>query len=138
MSGQSLRNVILGVVVGALGSVVLFGIVRGRSNDERRPVIAGQQVPERRFRLDFSKRYDLIVGQRFHEEVTRTIEGVRILGFTSLREDEAETKGVKDAQTSNDYFDHWIVGELRDGRLTYVPPGTILSVQESAQEAPFK
>ncbi len=130
MNRQSVAHVILGVAIGMVGSMLVCGYVR-RSGHERRPIIAGQQVPERRFRLDFSKRYDLILGQRF-EEGTRTIEDVRILGFTSPRGPGTQAGGTGDS--SYDYFDHWIVGDLPDGRLTYIPAGSILATEESVRK----
>ena len=132
MNRQSVTHVILGVAIGMLGSMLVCGYAR-RSGHERRPTIAGQQVPEGRFRLDFSKRYDLILGQRF-EEGTRTMEGVRILGFTSPRGPGTQAEGGGNGTSSYDYFDHWIVGDLPDGRLTYIPAGSILAIEESVRK----
>ena len=95
------------------------------------PALAGQTVPVQPYKIDFTKRYDLIctgVGSGPSGSGSLQYRNCRILGFTG-----AGGKG-EEAQSSRYYtdtFDKWIVLELPDKRHAFLPPNAIAAFEEA-------
>jgi hypothetical protein len=83
------------------------------------PRIAGQQVPAQTYQIDFSKRYNLILeSQRDSANYANCL----IKGFTNKKHLSPRGYG---------YFDRWLVVELADGRLVYLPNHRIEVIEEA-------
>jgi hypothetical protein len=89
------------------------------------PKVAGVRVPANTYEIDFSKRYNLTLDSRY-DSATHTYTDCLIKGFT---------QGKKESESSSssryEYFDTWLVVELSDGRMVYIPPHNIIMIEES-------
>ena len=115
-----------GLIVGALGALLAIGALYWFSarGTPQAPAVAGQRVPDQRFQLDFSKRYNLVVDS--NQGLRTAYEGARILGFTWPASESAQSGGSK-----YNFFDQWLAIELSDGRLAFLPPHAIRAIEES-------
>jgi len=85
------------------------------------PKVAGQQVPPQKYQIDFSKRYNLKLASHYG---SATYDNCLVKGFTLAKEDSSRGIG---------YFAKWVVVELPDERLVYLPPGSIEVIEEAQQ-----
>jgi hypothetical protein len=107
----------------------------------RPPELGGQQVPEKVYEIHFDQKYDLYCSL-FHEAPT-TYRSCKILGFTGRGGESvsagraagssgfAFSSGSGSASSYAQYFDHWLVLELPDGRLAYIPPNAVKYIEEA-------
>lgn len=121
MKGRDFGFLLLGGIVAFILSMGLLAAVRpGR---DRVPEVAGQQIPKTVHRIDFSKRYDLVVRGWGSERLV--YRNCRIIGVTG--------NGDSSGGSRSDYgWDKWIVLELEDQRLAYIPPNSIFSIEQAA------
>jgi hypothetical protein len=110
----------------------------------RPPELGGQQVPAKAYQIRFDRKYDLFCS--FYQEEPTTYRNCKILGFTGR--DEEESAGTGRASGSSgfvfssassqyrEYFDHWLVLELADGRLAYIPPSAVKYIEEASPAGP--
>lgn len=119
---------------GAAAGALLFGNGSSRRGDDRRPEEAEQPLLDMKLVIDFDKRYDLTcepLGKEGKEP--RVIPRCKIRGFTGTKD---RPKGSYSYGYSSGeprgLFDGWLVLELEDGRLAYVPPGSVRLIEESA------
>jgi hypothetical protein len=123
VKARGLGFFVLGGFVAFVLAVYLY--LSSASRGERQPVVAGQQVPQTVHTIDFAKRYDLVIrgygGEGF------VYRNCRIVGFTG---------GRQEASGSDSYqgWNRWIVLELADGRLAYIPPSNVFSIEQTAQQ----
>lgn len=125
---KSLQTFIGGGIVGfffAIFIVIFFEIFIGfftPSRPERPspPKIAGHKVPAKKYEVDFSKRYDLILNS---DSGRQRYDNCLIKGFTY------EKKGASRGGYS--YFETWLVIELPDERLAYLPPRNVDVIEEA-------
>jgi hypothetical protein len=83
------------------------------------PRIAGIKVPEKMYEIDFSKRYNLTLDLR---SGLNTYSDCLIKGFT---------KSKTESFSRYEYFNAWLVVELPDGRIVYLPPRDVTMIEES-------
>jgi hypothetical protein len=83
------------------------------------PRIAGIKVPEKTYEIDFSKRYNLTLDLR---SGPNTYSDCLIKGFT---------KSQPESFSRYEYFNAWLVVELPDGRIVYLPPHDVTMIEES-------
>jgi len=105
------------VVAAVIATVVLVNVLKPAGVVP--PGIAGQQVPAEVRAIDFDKRLD--VHCSFREQVgpaneSTVFRNCRVVGFTG-----ADTPGGK----FSGYFDRWLVLELSDGRMAYIPTNSL-------------
>ena len=127
MKARDLGFFVLGGFVAFVLAVILY--VSSTSRGEQPPVIAGQQVPQTIHKIDFSKRYDLII--RGYAGENLVYRNCRIVGLTGDRQ-------LSSGSDSYQGWDRWIVLELADGRLAYIPPSNVFSIEQTAQQGPAK
>jgi hypothetical protein len=123
--GKSFWIFVAGVVVGAsalafLISVLdLFLVLHPKAPTP--PRIAGHKVPAEQYDIDFSKRYDLILDS---DHGRRTYSNCLIKGFTYEK---------REGSRGYSYFDTWLVLELPDKRLVYLPPRSVDIIEQAKQ-----
>lgn len=105
--------------------IVLTTLLSGCASYDRPPALAGQPVPNQNVVLDFTKRYDVTCRDG---QTTRAYTDCRILGYTG------ET--VRDAYGSDSkgyypQFGRWLALELADGRRVFLPPGSVIFLEEA-------
>ena len=116
------------------------------------PSIAGQSVPDKRFQLDFSKRYDILISFSYSgsfsnsdESFTQWLRSCKILGFTGEAPEEilSANAGFLSLQASSNhlyakgggrFFSGWLGLEYADGRRAFIPPGIVKIIEESAMQ----
>lgn len=108
------------------------------------PELGGQRVPARVHEIRFDREYDLYCS--FYREEPTIYRGCKILGFTGSGEEESGSgrvsggggfslsSGSGSASYDREYFDHWLVLELADGRLAYIPPNAVKYIEQAAPE----
>jgi hypothetical protein len=82
------------------------------------PAVAGQQAPAQVQDIDFTLRYD--VHCSFADREATVFRGCKVVGFTG-----PDSQPGKFSGSSVGYFDRWLVLELNDGRLAYIPPNSL-------------
>ena len=127
MKPRDLGFFVLGGFVAFVLAITLY--VSATSRGERPPVVAGQQLPQTIHKIDFSKRYDLVI--RGYAGDNLVYRNCRIVGMTG---DHQLSSGSDSYQT----WDRWIVLELADGRLAYVPPNNVFIIEQAAQQGRVK
>ncbi|MBN1392880.1 MAG: hypothetical protein JW947_08775 [Sedimentisphaerales bacterium] len=117
-----------GIVIGAIIGFYFFVFARFllffTPRKPSPPKIAGVKVPSKTYEIDFSKRYNLTLDSQ-HSSVTFT--NCLIKGFTQGKPQSSPSR--------YDYFDTWLVVELSDGRVIYLPPRNVVMIEESKQTA---
>jgi len=115
------------------GAVVVASIALSKRPQPAKvqpPEIGGQAAPAAVREIDFGKRYDAHCSFFGNEETV--FRGCRVVGFTGRdMPGEAGTSSFP-YSSGHQFFDRWLVLELSDGRLAYVPP-TALKYLESAK-----
>lgn len=108
----------------------------------RPPELGGQQVPARVYEIRFDQKYDLFCS--FYQEEPTIYRNCKILGFTGRGEEPgssgrasgsggfAFSSGSGSGSYRTEYFDHWLVLELADGRLAYVPPNAVRYIEQAS------
>src|SRR5207237_1388773 len=99
----------------------------GNPQKRNEPVeLAGEKAPAKFYEIDFNKRYDLITQGYRGERLTYT--NCKILGSTRP----AEPKQSSGLSSYSEYFEKWLVIELPDGRLAYLPADHIDMIEETS------
>ena len=113
------------------GFIWSFGKLFTPPNEPVAPALAGQTVPAQLYKIDFTKRYDLIcsgVGTSSSGNGTLVYHNCRILGFTGVSGKNAQPEY---SSYNTDTFDKWVVLELPDKRHAFVPPNAIAAFEEA-------
>jgi hypothetical protein len=85
------------------------------------PKIAGHKVPSEQYDIDFSKPYDLILDA---DHGRCRYSNCFIKGFTYEK---------REGSRGYSYFDTWLVLELPDKRLVYLPPRSVDIIEQAKQ-----
>jgi hypothetical protein len=108
----------------------------------RPPELGGQQVPAKVYEIRFDQKYDLFCS--FYREEPTIYRNCKILGFTGRGEESGGSSrasgsagfvfssGSGSASNYREYFDHWLVLELADGRLAYIPPDAVKYIEQAS------
>ncbi|MGP0062915.1 MAG: hypothetical protein ACLQGP_04835 [Isosphaeraceae bacterium] len=136
------------ILVGLLVLLLAIGVLmrwRGsRAAGPRPPELGGQRVPDAVFDIRFDRQYDLFCS--FFGDEPTVYRNCKILGFTG-REEPSEGVGTSgfgvfsgpsgsgSAYSYREFFDHWLVLKLEDGRLAYVPPGSVKYIEEASPKS---
>jgi hypothetical protein len=128
-----------------MGIVFMSAIASPMSKaDPAPPKLGGQPVPAKRYDIQFDQKYDLHCS--FYGGDQTTYGNCRILGFVGAREESAKARQnadssglafssfISSASYYTEYFDRWIVLELTDSRLAYIPPSAIKYIEQSSSE----
>jgi hypothetical protein len=120
MNKRNIAFLIAGIVVGML----LLGLKGFIPEKEKKPEIAGQEVPATNFVIDFNKRYNLIYSEN---QEGKAFQNIKIIGYTGTKVKESS------GSFSDDYsfFNHWLVIERIDGRKVFVPTSGISYMEEA-------
>ena len=122
------RVFLVGLISGGWLAFCLVALSKiGGCGADRPPTIAGQAVPEQRYQVDFSKRYDLIVDSYRSE---RVIENCLIKGLTEKAD--SDSSGGLSRISKYRCFDEWLVVELLDKRLAYLPQRSVRIIEETS------
>jgi hypothetical protein len=133
-----------GVLGGLLLSLLFYYAVPSQTAPAgpRPPELGGQQVPAKVYEIRFDQKYDLFCS--FYREEPTIYRNCRILGFTGRGEESAGSgrssasvgfafsSSSGSASDSREFFDHWLVLELADGRLAYVPPSAVRYIEQAS------
>lgn len=98
------------------------------------PELGGQQVPAKRFEIRFDQKYDVFCA--FDSNDQMTFRDCKILGFTGGDQDEFQGSGLSGSKWSSyapRHFDQWLVLELADARLAYIPPNAVRYIEEASK-----
>jgi hypothetical protein len=139
-------SLILGSGVLGLLLLVVFLIYGAASRTApqapRPPELGGQQVPAQVYEIRFDRKNDLFCS--FYGEEPTTYRNCRILGFTGRGEETSRTGRASGSggfssfsgsvSYATEYFDHWLVLRLADGRLAYIPPNAVKYIEEAAPQ----
>lgn len=106
--------------VGFLCGLITFCTISKGKGSPHLPQLAGQNVPDKFFNIDFTKRYNLLV--QSYDGPSYRYENIQLLGFTG----KIEAGGFKGG-----YFDHWLVLQYADGHLAYIPDRSVRAIEES-------
>jgi len=107
-----------------LFTCILFLLPSCMQQEPFRPQVAGQNIPDKCFTIDFNKRYNITYsGDR---ETLYTLKNCKILGYTGG--ETYEPKGGFSKVSS--HFNEWIVVEYFDGRKAYFPIRSITFLEE--------
>jgi hypothetical protein len=121
MNLRTILAFLLGGFCGFVGWMILMaGFSCGRA---QLPLVAGQEVPEENFVLDFRKPYHIRVSE--YGGGSYTVDG-RIVGFTGKT-----VQSASGPKRSYDYFERWLAVELSDGRRAFIPPNSIRMIEEA-------
>lgn len=110
----------------------------------RPPELGGQQVPARVYEIRFDQKYDLFCS--FYQEEPTIYRNCKILGFTGRGDGSAGSgrdagvggfvlssgSGSGSSSYDREFFDHWLVLELPDGRMAYIPPNAVRYIEQAA------
>jgi hypothetical protein len=106
-------------------------------SEPRPPELGGQQVPAKVYEIQFDQKYDVFCS--FFREEPTIYRGCKILGFTGRGEEAARAGrgsgsggfvfSSASGSYSSQYFDHWLVLELADRRLAYIPPNAVKYIE---------
>jgi hypothetical protein len=118
--GRILLFVALAVVI--LGGGAIWLALQPRQTQP--PAIGGQQAPSQVRQIDFTLRYD--VHCTFADREATVFRGCKVVGFTG-----PDAPAGKFGGSSFGYFDRWLVLELSDGRLAYIPPTSLKYMETS-------
>ncbi len=116
-------------ILGAFAAMLLFFSMRvflWNAGDTRAPAVAGQQVPQTYFQVDFSKRYNIGISGTY-ERSARSYENAKILGYTGPKRSE----DVGGMSSKYAYFDDWLVIELSDGRRAFFASRSVSYLEEA-------
>jgi hypothetical protein len=146
MSRRSALILSGGILTGLFIGVVFMSAIASQTRQAAPPPpkLGGQQVPAKRYQIQFEQKYDLYCS--FYGGDQTTYRNCRILGFIGPVEDSAKAR--QDAGSSGlglssvisspsyytEYFDRWLVLELEDGRLAYIPPTAIKYIEQSSSK----
>ena len=108
------------------GLFLLMGKWLAPPKEPAAPALAGQTVPAQLFKIDFTKRYDLICSGSGNGALV--YRNCRILGFTGGGVQAARPQYYSD---DTDTFDKWVVLELPDLRHAFLPPSQIEAFEEA-------
>jgi hypothetical protein len=128
----------VGILAGLLLVLLIYAVIsQPTPAGPRPPELGGQQVPSKVFEIQFDQKYDVFCS--FFREEPTTYRGCKILGFTGRGEESARpglgsgSGGFAFSSGSGSYttqyFDHWLVLELADGRLAYIPPNAVKYIE---------
>lgn len=135
-----------GIVAGLLLVVLLIYSVASQNAPAppRPPELGGQQVPAKVYKIPFDRKYDLFCS--FYGDEPTTYRNCKILGFTAHGEESpgssraagaggfSSPSGSGSATYYTEYFDHWLVLELADGRLAYIPANAIKYIEQASPQ----
>ena len=132
-----------GILAGLLFLALIINGVASQSTPKapRPPELGGQQVPDKVYEIQFDQHYDLFCS--FYPEEPTIYRNCKILGFTGGRTTPSRASGSGgisgfsgsgSASYYTEYFDHWLVLEMADGRLAYIPPHAIKYIEEATSE----
>jgi hypothetical protein len=126
-------------------ALLFWGLTPRRApRGPRPPELGGQQVPDTVYEIRFDRRYDLFCS--FFRDEPTIYRNCRILGFTGRGEESSESAGTSGSGgfsglsgfastvSYTNYFDHWLVLKLADGRLAYIPPGAVKYIEEASSK----
>jgi hypothetical protein len=128
-----------GILAGFLFIVLCYYVIVSQpaSVEPRPPELGGQQVPAKVYEFHFDQKYDVYCS--FFREEPTVYRGCKILGFTGRGEESARSgrgSGSGGFASSSglgsysaQYFEHWLVLELADGRLAYIPPNAVKYIE---------
>lgn len=125
----------VGVLAAVVAAAAAIGAAsRPRPAEVRPPEIGGQQAPAAVREIDFARRYDAHC--LFFGDTPTVFRGCKVVGFTGPDTQpggEPRSSFLSSPGSSQRYFHRWLVLELSDGRLAYVPPSA-LKYLETAKE----
>lgn len=129
------RVLILAGCVGVLiaGGAVVASIAltaRPQPSKVQPPEIGGQAAPAAVREIDFGKRYDAHCS--FFGDEPTVFRGCKVVGFTGRDTPGEEGTSYSSSGSTHQFFNRWLVLELSDGRLAYIPPAD-LKYLESAK-----
>ncbi len=103
---------------------ILFLLPSCAQQEPYHPQVAGQNIPDKCFTIDFNKRYNITCST--YRENFYTFKNCKILGYT-----EGETSEPKAGFSKiSSHFSGWIVVEFADGRKAYFPIHSITFLEE--------
>ena len=112
------------LILGFFAGTIVTGILSAKARRKRHvPTVLGSAVPLTGHIIDFSKRYNISISNRYREGVTREFHGVRIVGYVEKQED-----------SGGKFYEDWIVAELADARKIYLIPQSIQVMEETPNE----
>lgn len=116
------------VLVALLVTVATLFAVWPRPTAAKAPEIGGQSAPAHIREIDFSRRYDAYCS--FFGSEPTVFRGCKVVGFTGPDSAAEEGLGLSSGYGRR-YFDRWLVLELSDGRLAYIPPSALKYLEVS-------
>ncbi len=116
--------IVVGVILGFFGSAMLSEC-SNVENLAHVPQIAGQDVPQENFMIDFTKRYDVICSD--HNKEKMIYSNVKILGYAG--EHVKESGGF--ISKGYNRFNRWLVLETADNRRVYLSENKIEYLEEA-------
>ena len=121
-----------GALAAFVGALLLFiKLLNPPAEPPAPPALAGQAVPIQPYKIDFTKRYDLIctgIGSGPSGNGVLQYHNCKILGFTGAG---SKAEGPQYSSYDRDTFDKWIVLELPDKRHAFLPPNAISAFEEA-------
>lgn len=123
MKSRDFALLILGAVIG----LVSFGVLRGCvfSGPEKMPTLAGRELPNANYVIDFAGRYNVICNDY---KGAHTYENVKILGYTG----KAVRESSGSLSSGYGFAERWLVVELPDKRQAYFSPSSISSLEQAS------
>ena len=119
-----------GALIAGAVAVAAVALPRPQPAKAQPPEIGGQAAPDAVREIDFVKRYDAHCS--FFGDEPTVFRGCKVVGFTGRDTPGVEGSSYSSSRSSHQFFDRWLVLELSDGRLAYIPP-TALKYLESAK-----
>lgn len=132
-----------GILTGLmLGLLLYYAVPQTAPAAPRPPEVGGQQVPTRAYEIQFDQKYDIFCS--FYREEPTIYRNCKVLGFIGRGEEPAGSgrasgsggfvfsSGSGSASSYREYFDHWLVLELSDGRLAYIPPNAVKYIEQAS------
>jgi hypothetical protein len=108
------------------------------------PELGGQKVPANRYEIQFNQKYDLFCSS--YDKEPMIYRNCKIVGFTG-GDESTESRRISgssgfalspvfsSASEYAEYFNRWLVLELADGRLAYVPPAAVRYIEQASSPA---
>ncbi len=143
---MSRRNTFIlggGVLAGLtlISFVVLVLASQTPKESPPRPELGGQKVPGKHFEIEFAQKYDLFCS--FYGTERTIYNDCKILGFTGDDDESARSRRASrsggfafvSSVSSGSYYNHferWLVLELSDGRLAYIPPTAVKYIEQAS------